>query len=175
MKQNTGISEIVTREQALHEKIEGQFYLRMEKQMSEIIISILALLISIFSLILSFIQCRDKSFNIQHIQIKPLKNPIELLFNGNDEFSIDLINFNNRDILIYLRYGYMCINGKTYPVQSNYYTINANSVTKLEAKFSTDDLYPFPQKYDIMLIFEYKGLLLNRTFRYKRKAAEKHS
>ena len=57
MKQNTGISEIVTREQALHEKIEGQFYLRMEKQMLEIIISILALLISIFSLALSLQRC----------------------------------------------------------------------------------------------------------------------
>ncbi len=138
--------------------------------MVEIILSILALVISVFSLALSFIQSRDKSFNIYHVQIKPLNNSIDLLFNDNDKFSIDLINFNNRDILIYLRDGYICINGKTYSVKSMYYTIKSNSVTKVEAELSTNDLYSSSQKYDVLLIFKYKGLLFNRTFKYKEKA-----
>lgn len=138
--------------------------------MVEIILSILALVISIFSLALSFIQSRDKSFNIYHVQIKPLNDSFDLLFNDNNKFSIELINFNNRDLLIYLCDGYICINGKTYSVKSMYYTINANSVTKVEAELSTNDLYSSSQKYHVLLIFKYKGLLLNRTFKYKEKA-----
>lgn len=137
--------------------------------MVEIILSILALGISIFSLALSFIQSRDKTFNIHHIQIKNLSDSFDLLFNDNNKFSIELINFNNRDLLIYLHDGYICKNGKTYSVKSMYYTINANSVTRVQAELSTNDLYLSSKKYDVLLVFKYKGLLLNRTFKYKEK------
>lgn len=138
--------------------------------MVEIILSISALVISFFSLALSFIQSRDKSFNVHHIQIKPLNNSFDLLFNDNNKFSIELINFNNRDLLIYLYNGHICINGNTYAVNPMYYTINANSVTKIEAELSINELDSFSQKYDVLLIFKYKGLLWNRTFKYEENA-----
>lgn len=138
--------------------------------MIEIILSISALIISIVSLTLSFIQSRDKSFNIHKIQYKSFNDSIDLLFNDNKKFSIELMNFNNRDLLIYLCNGYIYINGKAYTVNAMYYTINANSVTKIEAEFSVVDLYPTSSKYKALLIFKYKGMLFNRTFKYKEKA-----
>ena len=43
-------------------------------------------------------------------------------------------------------------------------------MTKVQAELSTNDLYSSSQKYDVLLIFKYKGLLFNRTFKYKEKA-----
>ena len=141
--------------------------------MVEISLSILALIISIFSFVLSFVQSRDKSFGINHIQVKTLDDSYDLLFNDNSKFLIELINFNNRDLLIYLYDGYICINNEIYSVNSRYSTIYANSVTKVEAKLSKNNSSHCSQKYSVLLKFKYKGLLLNRTFMYKEKCKEK--
>lgn len=136
--------------------------------MTEIIFSIVALVISVFSLALSFIQSRDKSFNIYHVQTKPLKDAFDLLFSDNNRFSVDLINFNNRDMLIYLCDGYVYIDDRRYQVKKEYYTIKANSVTKIEVEIFVGELYPSTKmNYNKLLVFEYRGLIFKRTYRFK--------
>ena len=139
--------------------------------MIEIIVSISALVISIFSLVLSFMQGRDKAFSIHPIQMKTLDDSFDLLFDDNNKISIDLINFNNRDLLIYLRDGYVCIGHKQHAVKPMYYTIKANSVTNIEIEISSNIHQSPKTKYKTWLAFQYKGLIFTKTCKYKEKFA----
>lgn len=139
--------------------------------MVQTVLSVCALGISILSLILSFMQNRDKSFKITHVNIKDVDDPIQYAFIGYDIVSIDFLNFNNRDMLISLSDGYIYSHGTNYAVKNPiYYTVKANSVTPLETYILVGKPHPCcKKKYEVWLVFKYKGLLFTRTYKYKQK------
>ena len=132
-----------------------------------IIISIISLVISILTLILSFSQAIYKNFVINNVEVKELNDSFDLLFNDNDIFSVEIVNYNNRDMLIYLKEGNIDINGPKHLVEPSYYTIKANSVTRVEIRILSET-FDSPINNKLFLHFQYKGLLFKRNIKYSR-------
>lgn len=136
-----------------------------------ILVSVAALVISIFSLTLSFLQSYDKAFNIHDIKINPLNDSFDLLFNNQNKFYVDVANYNNRDILIYLYDGYIDITGKKHKLKPMHYTVKANAITSIEIEILVESHQIKRKNYDILLAFKYKGLLFGRVYKHRGRVA----
>lgn len=136
--------------------------------MVETILSILALSISLLSLVLHFFEIRNSQISIHNLEISPLNNFIDLLFVDNNIVNADIANPNNRDILIYLSDGYIDINNQKAKIKPAYFTIQANSITSVKLEIFIDTYEAKKKTHDIMLLFEYTGLLFKRKLKYTR-------
>lgn len=135
----------------------------------EIYISLIALITSILSLILSFLQSLNKKIVAHDIKIKNLNDGLDLLFDGNDKINIELVNYNDRDILLYLKDGYVEINNQEYSIKPEYYTAKSNSVTNIQIEIHPLLRQRFDKRKGLYLLFQYKGLLFNRNYKVRRK------
>lgn len=88
----------------------------------DIIISLIALFISILSFVLSFLQSHDVKMTVNKIEIKNLNDSFALLFDGNNKIKIGLVNYNDRDVLLYLKEGYVEIDKHQHLIKPAYYT-----------------------------------------------------
>lgn len=138
--------------------------------MMEMTISIVALLVSVLSLGVSYAQNHDKNLKVHGVQIPVLEDSFSLLFDGNKKFNLTLVNSNNRDILVLLRDGYVDIAGKKYAVKSKYYVIKANSVTTIEIEISEKTYNRSRKLYKNWILFCYQGLFIKRKCEYKEKS-----
>ena len=94
----------------------------------DIIISLIALFISILSFVLSFLQSHDVKMTVNKIEIKNLNDSFALLFDDNNKIKIGLVNYNDRDVLLYLKEGYVEIDKRQHLIKPAYYTANRNSI-----------------------------------------------
>ena len=98
-------------------------------------ISIAALIISLLSLILSFLLSRNLAPYMNSVYIPTLKDTFGLLFDNNNKFHIEIANYNNRDVLVYLEDGYINVDQKKCALKPMYYTLKANAVTTIEVEY----------------------------------------
>lgn len=132
----------------------------------EILLSVAALIISVVSLALSFLQGYDKKPTIHGIKIKKLNDGFDLLFNDNCEAEVELVNYNNRDVLLYLKEGYVEANNQKHLIKPEYYTAKANSTTKIKIEILTEVSSSMKRKSKeekVYIVFQYKGLLFKRN------------
>ena len=127
----------------------------------EIWISLIAIIISILSLCLSFLQNRNTKIGMHKIEIKNSRDSFELLFNENNKINIGLVNYNDRDILLYLKAGYVEIDNREHLVASAYYTARSTSVTDIQIEILPSTQPHTNKKEKLYLLFQYKGLLFN--------------
>lgn len=141
------------------------------------IITIISLITSIASLLISVISIRiiSPSLTISKLSICIPDNPYMALFitDGypNNENHINIINWNNRDILIYIKTGYIHTKQTTHVINSKYYTLQANSVTpikittkpkNIKPKSYRDETYDIKIKYNNLPIYKHlKGPVIN--------------
>lgn len=133
----------------------------------DIIISLIALFISILSFVLSFLQSHDVKMTVNKIEIKNLNDSFALLFDDNNKIKIGLVNYNDRDVLLYLKEGYVEIDKHQHLIKPAYYTAKSNSVTDIQIEIlsSTRECIDNNELY---LLFQYKGLLGNRKCKIRR-------
>lgn len=80
-----------------------------------------------------------------------------------NEQSVKLVNKNNRDILVFLRSGYICNDNKKYYLKSEYYKLLANDVTTIQVKVDIGKIDELQEKdYKYMFEFECPGLFFSR-------------
>lgn len=106
--------------------------------------SIIAIIISLFSLIISIIGLifnKIKKPIILEARDIIIDNTFDLLFetdgHSNNEVTAKIVNFNNQDVLIYLYEGIIPVKNnersvvELYQVKPTYYTLKANSITNV--------------------------------------------
>ena len=133
----------------------------------DIIISLIALFISILSFVLSFLQSHDVKMTVNKIEIKNLNDSFALLFDGNNKIKIGLVNYNNRDVLLYLKEGYVEIDKHQHLIKPAYYTAKSNSVTDIQIEILSSTRGCIDNN-ELYLLFQYKGLLGNRKCKIRR-------
>lgn len=86
------------------------------------------------------------------------------------EQKIPLVNYNNRDILVYLQSGYVCNDGKRYNLKPAYYKLLANDITEFPVEVDMGHI-DNEQKNDslYLLKFQYQGMFLKRTIKFRMK------
>lgn len=137
-----------------------------------IIIAFVSLCVSFVSLFVS--RGVAPSLHRSGIDIFVHGDGFDLLFAENgcpcDEQAVKMVNGNNRDILVFLQFGYICNDTTKYYLKSEYYKLMANDVTTIQVKVDKVKI-DNPQEKDskYVFVFKYRGLLWNRTKRITEK------
>ena len=116
---------------------------------------------------LHFFEIRDNRFIIHNLNMNPVKDSIELLFNDNRFIDVSIVNYNNKDMLICLTDGYVNINNQRMKLQQQYFVIKANSITNIKVEIDVGICEDKKAVHNYVFIFKYKGLLFNRKLTYK--------
>lgn len=141
-----------------------------------IFIAFVSLCISFASWCISFVVARGVAPVIHKsgIDVTVHGDGIDLLFsedgNPRNEQVIRMVNKNNRDILVFLRSGYICNDTKKYYLKPEYYKLLANDVTTIRIKVDITKSDKLQEKdYKYMFVFECPGLFFNRKKKCKEK------
>lgn len=131
-------------------------------------ISIIALIISLLSLILSFLLSLKQAPYMKSVYIPPLKDSYDLLFDNNNKFNVEIVNQNDRDILVDLQ-GYVTVGEERYDIKQMYCTLEANAVTTIEIEILVQEpsLQFKTNRNKTLILIKYRGLLCNRIYKYK--------
>ena len=133
-----------------------------------IFISFISLSISIASFMRSM--TRTPVINNHALQITLHGDGFDLLFseNGQDikRQTLQIANYNNRDVLIHMTSGYICNNDKRYDLNPCYFTLAANRITTVSVtadpgKVKNKDVKDRDYYFD----FEYQNLFRVGTHR----------